>query len=277
MHSSGVADTLGVVCGCEPTATAGAEEALATQRITAEEMFGAQSRLIEQIGRMEPSQTLVGDVVFQILAVVMMLVVVFFVARHRHRIVSMLGKMLKGRLPDDYTSGRREEHLTRTFLHTSSFIGVMLVTLFLVKYAPVWLPEPLTPAEGWVSIVATLYVLVAIAAIWVFEYALLWVVGRVTRNEECVGAILYLKRTGFSLAAIALSPIFLLGVLSSEKLTDTWNILLFVECSLLVLLFIKETLAFFIDKKIPIFHWILYLCTVEAFPLSLIWALTIRS
>jgi hypothetical protein len=105
----------------------------------------------------------------------------------------------------------------------------------------------------------------------------LWLVGKVTRGEEAVGAIMYMKRMSFALASIAMSPIFLFGVLSSEKLTESWNIVLFVECLILVFMYIKETLVFFVDKKIPIFHWILYLCTVEAFPLSLIWALTVRS
>ena len=277
MHNVEGVDLSGVVSGSDTTAISSVADVVAAREVSAEEMFGAQSRIVEVVDRAEPMQTLVGDWLFQLLSVVLLFAVVLFIARHRRRVSNMLVRLLKGHLPDDYASGRRDEVLTRTFLHTSSFIGIMLLTLFCVKYAPMWMPESLIPSEGWMSTVAALYVLVGVVAIALFEYALLWVVGKVTRGEEVVGAILYMKRSGFSLAAIALSPIFLMGVLSSENLTGSWNIVLFVECSILVLLFIKETRALFIEKKIPIFHWILYLCTVEAFPLSLIWALIVRS
>ncbi len=278
MYSGECVDTLSVAqcCGDETIAVEVADS-IAVRQLLPEEMFGAQSRLVESAEYATPSQTLVGDLFFQILVVVMMLVVIFFIARHRYRIAMMFGRLLKGHLSEDYSSGRRDESLARTFLQASSLIGVMLVVIFMVKYASMWLPSFLTPPAEWVSVLATLCALIAVAAIALFEYSLLWIVGKVTRSEDTVGVILYLKRAGFSLAAIAISPIFLLGVLSSEKVTDVWNIVLIVECAILVLLFIKETLAFFIDKKIPILHWILYLCTVEAFPLSLIWALTLRS
>jgi hypothetical protein len=277
MHNLGVVDTLGVAPGLDTVTIANVADSVTVAEVSAEEMFGTQSHIVSNLVQVEPSQTLVGDVVFQILAVVMMLVVVLFIARNRRSIFSMFARMFKGRLSDDFASGRRDEVLTRSFIHTSALIGVMLITLFGAKYAPMWLPETLTPDAGWVSTIAVIYILIGIAAISAFEYSLLWLVGKVTRGEEAVGAIIYMKRMSFALASIAMSPIFLFGVLSSEKLTESWNIVLFVECLILVFMYIKETLVFFVDKKIPIFHWILYLCTVEAFPLSLIWAQTVRS
>ena len=277
MHNLGVVDTLGVAPGLDTVTIANVIDSVTVAKLSAEEMFGVQSRIAETLVQAEPSQTLVGDVVFQMLAVVLLLIVVLFIARNRRSIFSMFVRMFKGRLSDDFASGRRDEVLTRSFIHTSALIGVMLITLFGAKYAPMWLPETLTPDAGWVSTIAVIYILIGVAVISAFEYSLLWLVGKVTRGEEAVGAIIYMKRMSFALASIAMSPIFLFGVLSSEKLTESWNIVLFVECLILVFMYIKETLVFFVDKKIPIFHWILYLCTVEAFPLSLIWALTVRS
>ncbi len=276
MHNSQCADTLSLMQegGGE---TLQMVDSLSMRSISVEEMFGAESCAAESICEVVAPQTLIGDVIFQILAVAMMFLVVYFIARQRHSIARMFVGMLKGRLPEEFASGRRDEAITRTFLHAASVIGVMLVMLFAAKYAPVWMPESLAPAEGWIAIVAALYTLIAIISIALFESVLLWIVGRVTRSEESVGALLYMKRAGFAVAAIALSPVFLLGVLSSEKLTDIWNIILIAECVVLVFLFLKETLVFFIDKKIPIFHWILYLCAAEVFPLSLIWALVTRS
>ena len=277
MHNLGPIDSLGIA-PADSTSVAGCvADSVAEHIISVAEMFGAQSTPIESTPPNIVEQTLMGDLLFQILAVVMMVAVIFFAARHKHQIVAMFGRMLKGRLPEDFSAGRREEQLTRSFLNTSSAIGVGLVALFAIKYAPLWLSDQVSSAEGWLSTTAALYALFGVVALNVYEWLVLWIVGKVTHYQDITGALLYMKRAGFSLAAIALSPILLLGILSSNQVTDIWNIILIVECAILVFLFIKETLAFFIDKKIPIFHWILYLCAVEAFPLSLIWALTTRS
>ena len=41
-------------------------------------------------------------------------------------------------------------------------------------------------------------------------------------------------------------------------------------------LYLKESLNLFISKKISILHWFLYLCTVEIFPVSLLWLSLVR-
>lgn len=277
MYNLGQIDSLDIVHADGSSVMTEAADSVAQRVISVAEMFGAQSTPIEATPTNIVEQTLMGDTLFQLLTVMMMVAIIFFAARHKYQIVAMFGRMLKGRLPEDFSAGRRDELLTRSFLNTSSAIGTGLVILFAVKYAPIWLSERFTPAEGWLSTTAAVYASLGIITINIYEWVVLWIVGKVTRYPDITGALLYMKRAGFSLAAIAMSPILLLGILSSSRVTDMWNIILILECAILVLLFIKETLAFFIDKKIPIFHWILYLCAVEAFPLSLIWALTVRS
>ena len=277
MHNLDRIDSLDIVHADGSSVMTEAADSVAQRVISVAEMFGAQSTPIEATPTNIVEQTLMGDTLFQLLTVMMMVAIIFFAARHKHQIVAMFGRMLKGRLPEDFSAGRRDELLTRSFLNTSSAIGTGLVILFAVKYAPIWLSERFTPAEGWLSTTAAVYASLGVITINIYEWVVLWIVGKVTRYPDITGALLYMKRAGFSLAAIAMSPILLLGILSSSRVTDMWNIILILECAILVLLFIKETLAFFIDKKIPIFHWILYLCAVEAFPLSLIWALTVRS
>lgn len=277
MHNLSPIDSLSIVHAEGTSVTAEVADSVTQRVISVTEMFGAQSAPIEASLTSVVEQTLMGDTLFQLLTVLMMVAVIFFAARHKHQIVAMFGRMLKGRLPEDFSAGRRDELLTRSFLNTSSAIGIGLIVLFAIKYAPMWLSERFTPTEGWRSTTAAVYASLGVVAINIYEWVVLWIVGKVTRYPDITGALLYMKRAGFSLAAIAMSPILLLGILSSSRVTDMWNIILILECAILVLLFIKETLAFFIDKKIPIFHWILYLCAVEAFPLSLIWALTVRS
>lgn len=42
------------------------------------------------------------------------------------------------------------------------------------------------------------------------------------------------------------------------------------------ILYLREVLNLFISKKVSILHWILYLCIVEVFPVSLLWLLVAR-
>ncbi|MBP3497475.1 MAG: DUF4271 domain-containing protein, partial [Alistipes sp.] len=46
--------------------------------------------------------------------------------------------------------------------------------------------------------------------------------------------------------------------------------------SIATIIFIKESFLFFVSQKISILHWILYLCALEIFPLSLILAPILR-
>ena len=47
-------------------------------------------------------------------------------------------------------------------------------------------------------------------------------------------------------------------------------------CSVSLILFIKETFLLFRAQRFSIFHWILYLCALEIFPLSLLLAPIVR-
>lgn len=278
VHNGIGADSLASMqVGDSPSLSAAADSVQVVQ-ISPAEMFGDESQLVTVASSEADSVTLLGDTLFQCLAVVALLLVIFFISRHRRRIGVMFGRMFKGRLPEDFSTGRRDEMITRSFLQSSTIIGVLLIVLLAVKYVPMWMPASWMPASArWHSLAAMGYVLAGFIAVATFEQSLLFIIGKVTQSDNVVGAIRYLKRALFALASIAMSPLFLMGILSSEGVTDMWNLVLIAGCSIFVFLFLKETLVFFIDKKIPIFLWILYLCAVEAFPLSLIWALAVRS
>ena len=168
------------------------------------ELLGAESSLVDSCVQFVESETLVGDGLFQSLAVLMLIIIISFTARHKHQIMTMLGRMFRGRLPEDYSAGRREEVLTRSFLQESTAIGAMLVVLLLTKYAMLWLPRLFDIPTGWTAFLAALCSLAGIAAIGLFEHGLLAIVGFVTRSEDVVGVLIYLKRVYFAIAAMLL-------------------------------------------------------------------------
>ena len=76
--------------------------------------------------------------------------------------------------------------------------------------------------------------------------------------------------TGVALSAL------LLFALCPRGTGDVWFCIIVIELLATVFLYLRETLNLFLSKKISILHWILYLCTVEIFPISLIGLLAAR-
>ena len=75
---------------------------------------------------------------------------------------------------------------------------------------------------------------------------------------------------------IVISPALLLFALCPRSTGGLWFCIIVIELIITVGLYLRETLNLFIAKKISILHWFLYLCTVEIFPISLLWLLTVR-
>ena len=76
--------------------------------------------------------------------------------------------------------------------------------------------------------------------------------------------------TGVALSAL------LLFALCPRGTGDVWFCIIVIELLATVFLYLRETLNLFLSKKISILHWILYLCIVEVFPVSLLWLLVAR-
>lgn len=217
------------------------------------------------------------DGLFQSLTLAVLFFGIMLVAGYKREIATLSGKLLRGRLWEDYASGRRRETVPRRFMALSLVVVFMLAVLLPVKYSTLWLPSGMFRSSSWFTATALLMAAVAVVAVAAYEIVALHVAGYVTRRRDVTDGLLYLKGAYLAETAAFTAPVLMMSILSLRGMLNFWGVLLTVECAILSLLFIKETFAFFVGKKIPIFHWFLYLCTVEVFPLSLIWALALRS
>ena len=121
--------------------------------------------------------------------------------------------------------------------------------------------------------------LIAIAvfmAIIIFQYVELFVAGVVTRSLPEVFAIMRLRLTYFVFFTVVAAPIMLISQMSGAHGGGVWGSLALGASALSLMLYLRESLQFFIYKKISFLHWILYLCTVEILPLTLLWQLVVR-
>jgi hypothetical protein len=160
--------------------------------------------------------------------------------------------------------------LGKIFLLGAGFVGVM---------AMLWAVGEQSMRVSLTQSVMMSMPLIAIAvflAIIVFQYVELILIGAVTRSLPEVFALMRLRLTYFVFFTVVSSPILLVSQMGVEQSNELWQGLGLIVSALVLMLYLRESLLFFISQKISILHWFLYLCTVEILPLTLLWQLVVR-
>lgn len=245
---------------------------------SAAEVFGDASTLAPtQAPPPAQGQSLTENPVFQ--GFVLLLAATYAILLYRN-----LGDIqhLLTRISHDRASGKR---LTEDpggsgfsrFLNIATTIGMLFMGVMAVKYGDMLMPGTLTDvlSEGAVLALSLLTTL-ACMAVALFQVTTVRLAGAVTLSQPFISQLVLLKRTYFSLAVIVTSPALLLFALCPRGTGEVWFYVIAVELFVTAILYLKETFALFISKKISLLHWILYLCTVEIFPISLLWLLVAR-
>ena len=104
----------------------------------------------------------------------------------------------------------------------------------------------------------------------------LWCIGQVTLTQSFVETLLYVKQFHFALASLSVLPFILLYALCPIGSGSGWLCGIVGLSATIILLFLREIHSLFVAKNISNLHWILYLCIVEVFPVSLLWLLVAR-
>lgn len=173
---------------------------------------------------------------------------------------------------DDPSSGRYVR-----FIHTMAVIGMLFIGVSVVKYGQPLIE--LLPFEG-APIVAVLASGLTVSALFLlvagYQWILLRTVEALTLTQPLVGQLRQLRTLYFAAVTVLAAPTLLLLALCPPHTGKLWFALIVIELSVTLFLYIKETLVLFLSKKVSILHWILYLCSVELFPVSLLWLLAVR-
>lgn len=245
---------------------------------TASAVFGVQSATLEPARLpLAPPPSLTENAVFQ--SFVLLLAATYAMLLYRN-----LGdvRTLLGRISRDTATGERLSEdpggsgFSR-FLNIATAIGMLFMGVVVVKYGDSLMPRPVGEmlshgAALILSLVATL----ACCAVVIYQMTAVHLAGAVTLSQPFIAQLVLLKRTYFSLAVIVTSPALLLFALCPRGTGGVWFCVVAIELAVAAILYLRETLHLFISKKISILHWFLYLCTVEVFPISLLWLLAAR-
>ncbi len=121
----------------------------------------------------------------------------------------------------------------------------------------------------WMSLVGVIFL-----AMLVWSTVVVGVSCYFMRCEPMIQEFFTLKSRMLKMAVIWLLPLVLLSSLEQENIFMTY--LAIIMAVTFIGIYIYRSFLLFINQKISILHWILYLCAVEIFPLTLIWAFFVR-
>lgn len=183
-------------------------------------------------------------------------------------------RRLAGRLQRDRSTEKRLYEDAGSsyvrFLTICCTLGLFAAALAVVRFAAPLLPPAFV--GGWprtAAALAALGVAAALALSLLYQRGMTFAVGVLTYSKPLIERLWLVKRHAAAVLTVAVTPPILLFLLLPPGTGKGWLWVIFIELSVLSVLYLRETLLLFLAKKVSILHWFLYLCVVEIFPLSL--------
>lgn len=248
---------------------------LLTNTISAEELFGAASRLV--VGGEVSSW---GDIAS--LGVLYQLVVALIAVLYLGTVVKFFDAIMF--ILNSFANRQVRRAGNATYISAiynverlMMIIGTTLIALCVIRLSIV--PEsyrllaPLYSLSIWGSFGV---VLGAMILLIVCEVGAIYGIGAFVGKSSVWGELLQLKQLYFSATITLIAPLVVTILLSQGTLTTLFAGVIAVICAISLIIFVKETFLLFISHKFSILHWILYLCALELFPLSLLLAPILR-
>ena len=246
-----------------------------TNYISVEELFGTTSSMVVEDNLVGLSGIASLGSMYQLATGVVALLFTFILVRYfdlfRYLVLSSVSK----------SANRSDIHIYSSEIKNieiiTSLVGTVLIALFVMRLSVMeelrFVTSPLSLFSAW-SIGGS--VLAGLLAIMSGERLMLYIIGAVSGRNDACNTIWHTKLLYFCVIIIILSPMLILTLLTEGLVTQISLCISVAVCLISLILFIKETFLLFRSQRFSIFHWILYLCALEIFPLSLLLAPILR-
>ena len=247
--------------------------------VGAGEFFGQQSLLAAPRPAAQQQPRLTDELPFQGLVLLLTLLFGLLLYRNPGDMRALVGRVAFERRDSERTSDESGNAGFTRFLNIALALGFLLAGVTAVRLCdrPDIAQELLSMGNGsTLSLLLALGVGLLFLLVYLYGILLLRAVGGVTLTSGFTTQLIRIKRGYAALGAIILAPVILLFALSPLGSDTIWAGLLTAGWLITFLLYLRETFALFISKKVSILHWILYLCAVEIFPVTLLWLLVVR-
>ena len=220
------------------------------------DIFGVHSKLVTgETGMPQPIEQLswVENYTYEGLVIAIFILFCYLLYNFRGDILQLL------RFLAMHTSSEKiyaeQKLFFKRFINLSTLLGILLICGLSVKLCDYFGLDGRLPATG---------------ILLLYRYLVTGIVGAVTRNQAFFKSYRFMSHLSGSVSFLILTPFFLLFALGDRNSTTFFIYLTITIVAALYLLYLGKSYRFFIERNISILQWILYLCTVEWFPVSLL-------
>ena len=155
------------------------------------------------------------------------------------------------------------------FKQVATTIGLLLIALVGVRAADLFVAADSPIFSPGIAPVATIVALLFVGVFVAWFYALHKVAEWVSSMPE-VQMLASVVQMSFVRGVVLLYPFVAVWLLADGESFTRASVVAVVAAAPIAVLYLKDTFLFFIEKKIPILYWILYLCTAILLPLSFV-------
>lgn len=237
----------------------------------AEAVYGAVSALVDPGASQAVSSVaapLTGTAVYDasVLAcfVGYCLIIFFF----RGYVFGVFG-LLRGANSTEKMLGEQSK-LFGSFLIWTISLGLLVAALCVLRYVDGRFGGDITGGlPRWAGDGAVPLAWMAAGLIWGFQYVALKVAGGITMMRGFTDNLFYLKKIITAIGTVVITPFFLLWVLSDGAGGRIFGAVVLLLGAGLAIFLTVRTFMLFMRDNFSILLWILYLCAVEIFPISL--------
>lgn len=245
--------------------------------VSASAVYGPQSTLVQPPHGTPDERPLTDNALFQGFFLLLAVVYILLIYHNLPDIRTLLNRIFHNPHSDNRHFQEPGSSRYARFMRTIAAIGILFIGVLAVKYG-----QPLAddlPA-GRSPFATAVLLSFAVSALFLlvigYQWSLLRLVGALTLTQPLITQLRQLRKLYFSGAVVIVTPALLLFTLCPQPASLVWFGLIVIELAITLFLYLRETLNLFLSKKISIIHWILYLCSVELFPVSLLWQLAVR-
>lgn len=239
---------------------------------TEADIFGAASVVVES----RPSETqsvrfvsekMTESIAYHGVVLIVFILLAYLIHSYRSSLVLAFkvqaGRMSEGKVYDE------QSLIFKKFLTRSWWFCVLLISGLLVRVgtwfqAESWLPDAIVLRSD----LLVLGVIAMVSAIAVYRWGVMKIVGKIIRNESFFNMLRFSNSIISIASCLVLAPFFLIVGLSDNAAIDNILYATIILAVGLYMLYLTKSYRFFAARNVSILQWILYLCTVEFFPIS---------
>jgi hypothetical protein len=244
----------------------------------AEGVYGAWSEplatpFVEVVATPQPPLT--GNPWFQIIGLAVVCLYLLVIYYYRGQALVCLKAMFTLKIERRF--GSEHGHLYNKFIASAVTFCSLTLAIALSKVISVWVsPGAVEWLGQWAMPLICFMLWAMVAVIMTVQWGLLNVAGNFTFSGEFTDAITEIKNTHLSTATLFVTP----PVLLWSGINPVWDSAMMWSAAavagMLVISFVFRTFLLFVGQKVSLLVWILYLCTVEIFPVALVWTLVVK-